>query len=128
MRTVVAALAVLMLTAACTGGDGAGDRSVVVEGYVHAGPTCPVVQDPPDPNCADRPVPGAQLEIWDAGDGVLETVATADDGTFSVLLAPGSYTLVPQPVDGLLGTAERQSFDVAETPVALDVAYDTGIR
>jgi hypothetical protein len=52
------------------------------------------------------------------------------DGTFAVSLAAGSYTLVPQPVEGLMGTPQPMPFVVeggkAEPP--LEVAYDTGIR
>ncbi len=42
-------------------------------------------------------------------------------------LPEGSYILVPQQVEGLLGTAMMQGLEVP-SPVILDVAYDTGIR
>ena len=40
------------------------------------------------------------------------------------------YTLTPQPVNGLLGTAPPLKFTVSATgsSVGLDVTYDTGIR
>ena len=42
---------------------------------------------------------------------------------------PGDYTLEPQPVEGLMGTAQPMPFTVADGAVTwLDVAYDTGIR
>jgi len=51
------------------------------------------------------------------------------DGTFVVELSPGSYTFMPQPVEGLMGTAPEQEVVVGTTPVTgLDFAYDTGIR
>ncbi|MDX1449737.1 MAG: carboxypeptidase-like regulatory domain-containing protein [Acidimicrobiia bacterium] len=106
-------------------------RGVTVEvtGYVHAGPVCPVAQDPPDPGCEDRPVEGAVLAVTDT-DGVLVTEAVTDaTGQFSLTLEPGEYVLVPQPVEGLLGTAEPQELSVVVgAEIALDVAYDTGIR
>jgi hypothetical protein len=98
-----------------------------MSGYVHAGPTCPVVQDPPDPECADRPV-AAQLLVQDGAETIGE-IRSAADGHFTTQLPAGTYTLVPQPVEGLMGTAEAQSFTVgpAVSP-ELDIAYDTGIR
>jgi hypothetical protein len=99
-----------------------------ISGYVHAGPTCPVMTDPPDPACADRPVDGAALHILDARGEIVASVATGVDGTFTALLDPGTYTLVPQPADGLLGTADPQTLTVSGNVTGLDVAYDTGIR
>lgn len=103
-------------------------NTVPVEGFVHAGPTCPVLRDPPDPDCADRPVSGAELHIRDASGELVSTVTTSEDGTFVALLPPGTYTLEPQPVDGLTGTAAPHTFAVGTRIVELDVAYDTGIR
>ena len=67
-----------------------------VTGSVLAGPTCPVVTDPPDPACDDRTIAGARIVVLDVdvdGDEVV-VAATGEDGTFSVELAPGSYQLV----------------------------------
>jgi hypothetical protein len=97
---------------------------------VTAGPTCPVETDPPNPACAERPVSGAELVILDR-DGTEVARATAgEDGTFMIQLAAGRYRLVPQPVDGLMGTAQPVDFEVeAGQPVTgLLVSYDTGIR
>lgn len=100
-----------------------------VAGYVHAGPICPTVQNPPDPACEDRAVDGAVLAVYDAdGDFVMDVESNAD-GSFAFELPAGTYTLVPQPVEGLMGTAGEQTFTVLATGTAdLDVAYDTGIR
>jgi hypothetical protein len=101
-----------------------------VTGTVLAGPTCPVVTDPPDPSCADRPVEGAEL-IVTTQDGVEVDRVTSDaDGHFSLTLAPGAYRLVPQSVEGLMGTAEPMDLAVELGMPALDLAvgYDTGIR
>ncbi len=98
----------------------------LVSGYVHAGPTCPVVRFPPDPACEDLPVPGAVLVVEGAAE--VKQLEANDEGRFEVGLPNGSYLLVPRPHDGLLGTAPPQEFVVEGEPVELDVAYDTGIR
>ena len=95
-----------------------------------AGPTCPVVTDPPDPDCADRPVAGAVLVILDADGDEAARVTSAPDGTFAAALEPGGYRIVPQPVEGLMGTASELdvTVEVGEPSVELSIAYDTGIR
>ncbi|MDH4334027.1 MAG: carboxypeptidase-like regulatory domain-containing protein [Chloroflexota bacterium] len=101
-----------------------------VRGSVSAGPTCPVVTDPPDPACADRPVAGAVLVITDLDDVEIARVTSGANGEFSVDLPSGAYRLVPQSVDGLMGTAARMDFGVEAEgpPTELLVSYDTGIR
>jgi predicted small secreted protein len=135
-RPAILAL-VLLATAASACGTAPGGGGTVtpmgpgytVSGYAHAGPTCPVAQDPPDPACIDRPVAGAGLLVRTAAGVVSAEVTTTADGTFTVTLPPGSYTLVPQPVEGLLGTADEQDFQVVDGPLSgVDVSYDTGIR
>ena len=87
---------------------------------------------PPDPACADRPVAGAVIVIRDAGGAEVARATTADDGTFLVgVPGGGSWTVEPQPAEGLLGTAPATVVEVADAPAAwaaVDVAYDTGIR
>lgn len=124
------ALGLLVLATACLGSPSTPPADASVRGVVLAGPTCPVVTDPPDPSCADRPVEGAVLVVT-TPDGEEVGRATSDaDGAFELALAPGTYRLVPQPVEGLMGTAEEVEFTVlADAPaVELTVAYDTGIR
>lgn len=125
----------LVVLAACGGGEDAGTPvtstppGFVVSGYVHAGPTCPVVHTPPDPACADRPVEDAVVRVVDADGGFVAEIQTGEDGTFSVVLPSGSYTFVPQPVEGLIGTAAEVDVVVGGGPVdGVDIAYDTGIR
>jgi hypothetical protein len=97
---------------------------------VVAGPTCPVVTDPPDPNCADRPVAGAVLVVTYL-DGTEVGRATSDaEGAAAIALAPGAYRLDPQPVEGLMGTPQPMEFSVEWGMLIpqLTVSYDTGIR
>ena len=103
-----------------------------IAGRAVAGPVCPVERIPPDPACADRPVADAVIVIRDAGGAEVARAATAVDGTFLVgVPGGGSWTVEPQPVAGLLGTAPATMVEVADGPSAwsaVDVAYDTGIR
>jgi hypothetical protein len=69
------------------------------------------------------------LVVVDAEGAEVARLESAADGTFSAEVAAGSYTLVPQPVEGLMGTAGPQEFTVAAgQATTLDIAYDTGIR
>ncbi|MCA1588390.1 MAG: carboxypeptidase-like regulatory domain-containing protein [Chloroflexi bacterium] len=107
----------------------ADDATGTLAGKVVAGPVCPVVRDPPDPGCADRPVPDATLMIEAAGGGDAVPVTSDEGGLFEIYLPPGDYVLEPQPVDGLMGTAAAQPFQIeANRTIELSVVYDTGIR
>ena len=126
-------LAFVVTLAAC-GGTGTADTTTTaigfpVSGYAHAGPVCPVEQSPPDPACADRPVSDALIVVQDRLGRRVAEVRTTAEGAFSVVLPPGEYTLIPQPVEGLLGTAAAQDVVVETGPVeGIDFSYDTGIR
>jgi hypothetical protein len=99
-----------------------------VAGRVAAGPTCPV-ERPGDSSCQPRPVAGAVLVVTGAGGTEVARVTADADGLFRVDLQPGDYTLVPQPSEGLLGTAQPVPFTVAQgSPTFLEIDYDTGIR
>src|SRR5688572_10042293 len=80
-----------------------------IRGVVTAGPVCPAVTDPPDPpdpSCEDRPVAGAELLIRDESGAEVARVRSEEDGSFSASVpAAGRYSLIPQPIEGLLGTA-----------------------
>jgi hypothetical protein len=101
-----------------------------VHGTVAAGPTCPVERDPPDPDCAARPVVGAVLVFTDADGTEVARATSAADGTFTVELAPGAYRVTAGPVEGLIGTPAPMDVEVeAGQPMTeLQVSYDTGIR
>ncbi len=126
MKSVIVLTLLAVVVTACSG-TSPDVRVFPVDGFVHAGPTCPVEQNPPDPACADRPVPDAELVVLDDVGNEVARVRSDAAGRFRLDLPAGKYTLVPQPVEGLLGTAAEFDFAVpAAAP--LDVAYDTGIR
>jgi hypothetical protein len=100
-----------------------------VRGTVTAGPTCPVVTEPPTPGCEERPVAGAVLVFTDTAGAEVARVTSAADGSFSVELAPGGYRLTAEPVKGLMGTPAPMDVQVeAGGRTELQVSYDTGIR
>jgi hypothetical protein len=127
MQIAVLALVVLML-AACEPADP--DARSALQVAVLAGPTCPVVSDPPDPDCDDRPVEGAEIIVQDEEGTEVLRMATDAAGTAAVELPPGRYRLVPQPVEGLMGTAPPVTVTVLSGVDAelVTIAYDTGIR
>lgn len=93
-----------------------------------AGPTCPVEQVPPDPNCAPRPVAGAIITMLDAK-GESTGVVTDAAGTARVALRPGDYVVQAQAVEGLMGIPEPVKVTVvAGTMTPVSLAFDTGIR
>jgi hypothetical protein len=124
-------LAIGLTQAGCGGrlatAPGAPDTGI--SGTATAGPVCPVERNPPDPNCAARPVVGATIVIRDASGAQVAVAITGADGRYFVALAPGGYVLDPQPVQGLLGTAPKQPADVTSGSITdVPLVYDTGIR
>lgn len=101
---------------------------MVVSGVAVAGPVCPVETTPPDPACAAEPVAGARLIVIDLNGAEVASAVTGADGAFELHVAPGTYSLISQPVEGLMGVAQPQEFTVGETPVEITLSYDTGIR
>jgi hypothetical protein len=101
-----------------------------VRGVVVAGPTCPVETIPPHSGCGERFVDGAVLIFQDAAGAEVARATSTAAGTFHIALAPGSYRVIPQPVEGLIGTAAELAFSVelGEPMTELTIAYDTGIR
>ena len=134
MRTLAACLIAVVLTACGStadngNGNGGSVERFAVSGVALSGPHCPVVQNPPDPQCADRPVADAEIVITNATGDRVDSVRTDADGRFTIPLPAGDYTFTPQPVDGLMGTPSAQSFNAAvASAITLSFDYDTGIR
>lgn len=128
MRTVIS-IAVLFVVAACSPQPGAAHHRV--DGRAVAGPTCPVEPASPQPGqCEPKPLAGATLIINDADGKRVASVVTADDGSWQASLGDGSYTVDPQPVEGMMGTGQPVDFTVSDSQPAdpIVVEYDTGMR
>jgi hypothetical protein len=94
-----------------------------------AGPQCPVQKLPPDPGCEDLPVEGAEIVLTQAGSDIEIPVFTDVNGHISIGLEPGTWIITPQPVEGLLGTAEATEVTIRSQRITEVLAgYDTGIR
>jgi hypothetical protein len=73
---------------------------------------------------------GAEILVLNTAGDKVARVVSDEAGDIHVSLAPGRYRMVPQPVEGLMGTAPEQELTVADgEPVDdLVITYDTGIR
>ena len=101
-----------------------------VRGTVLLGPTCPVMREPPDPNCADKPYATIVqvIAIGSPKSSPFATVETDKEGRYKVMLPPGEYAL--QPVGGSVMPRCGTKNVTIEPDVILetDLSCDTGIR
>ena len=121
-------LIVLVLLAGCDGPAPAADATLQVEAL--AGPTCPVETDPPDPDCAPRPVADAPIVVTSADGGqVVAEGGTDANGRLTLGLPAGDYLVTAGPVEGLMAAPAPVpvSVSVGESS-EIQLAYDTGIR
>jgi hypothetical protein len=99
-----------------------------VNGVVMVGPTCPVIQNPPQSGCEDRPL-STLIAIFKKSDPVHAYVLTRSDkeGKFSAALSPGEY---------IIGAGESQMPTCPQTPIevqtdkyiSVTISCDSGIR
>ena len=136
LRQVIAAGLVVALVLGCRGpaaspnpsataSEGAGGR---LEVTLTSGPTCPVEQNPPDPNCAARPVANEVVTVSTGGTEVARGRTDAQ-GRIAFGLAPGEYTVTGLNETGFMGPPAPETVLIgAAAVVTLDLEYDTGIR
>ena len=94
-----------------------------------AGPVCPVERNPPDPNCAARPVAGAMIVIRDAGGAQIAQLTSDAKGHATTDLPPGSYVIEAMPAAGLMGTPQPLTVQLTDAASGIvTLSYDTGIR
>lgn len=101
-----------------------------ITGTVLLGPTCPVMRDPPDPQCADKPYQ-TTVQVFYKNSGSASPFAslqTNKAGQFSFSLPPGEYILKALGGNTLPRCADQ---DVTVRPnimVSANISCDTGIR
>jgi|GEM_PF-3307106 len=98
-----------------------------VTGVAMLGPTCPVMTDPPDPSCADRPYQGTFEIVSRTGAGGL-AVSTDASGSFSAKLAPGDYTITLVNESAMPSMSPTDFTVVAGEWTELTLSLDSGIR
>jgi len=99
-----------------------------VEGTVYLGPTCPVVRDPPDPECNDKPYATAIL-IYRTGATTPFVIGNSNEqGVFRFSLPPGSYTLIAKSGTTLPYCSETSVAVVPDEYTEAFISCDTGIR
>lgn len=120
------------LLVSCGSGSGAGDAqdpTAKFEITAVAGPVCPAETDPPSPECAAQPVENAVIIIETADADEIARGTTNADGVVTIDVAPRELSIVPQPVEGYMGTAGSVTVTALDgQTVQVVVDYDTGIR
>lgn len=101
-----------------------------ISGTVLLGPTCPVMRNPPDPQCADKPY-ATSLEVTTVdGTKVITRFSSDTQGKFKVNVPPGEYIIRSIPTNNFYprcGTSETIRVKLHEFTNA-PVSCDTGIR
>lgn len=98
-----------------------------IEGRVTLSPTCPVESTPPDPSCAPKPyaTPVSVLR----GTEVVATMQTAENGSFTFKVAPGTYSVSASGGSPLPMCSEVMSVTIGVDEVkTVDISCDSGIR
>jgi len=100
-----------------------------IRGAVLLGPTCPVVRNPPDPQCADRPYQ-TQVSIFSATDPThpISVMQSDKKGAFAFSVAPGEYVVSAAGGKTLPRCSSVNSTVPPAAYVEANVSCDTGIR
>lgn len=98
-----------------------------VSGTILRGPICPVVKDPPDEKCADQPVFEDFIVKDVAGINEVAWFSTRRDGSFTVTLSAGEYSIESATPLGPGIQAHLIEVRANETS-EYTITFDTGIR
>lgn len=99
-----------------------------VRGTISLGPTCPVMRDPPDPQCADKPYATSIVARGTEANANAYVGRSNTSGAFELTLPPGSYTLTAGG-DTMLPRCNPVVVTVAASGyTTTTISCDTGIR
>ncbi len=98
-----------------------------ITGTVLLGPTCPVVRNPPDPQCADKPYAVALIATAQNGNSV--QFNSSSSGTFRVTLPPGTYSVSSAGTNFYPRCSSNGTITVLPNAfTTTTISCDTGIR
>lgn len=118
----------VVATTTSGGGRGILPYNSGVKGSVLLGPTCPVMRDPPDPQCADKPYE-TTITVRRASSGLTFAVKKSDvNGAFEFSLPPGQYTLSASGGKMLPRCNDENVTVGASSYTTVNISCDTGIR
>lgn len=101
-----------------------------ISGTVLLGPTCPVIRDPPDSECSDKPYATALVLTTSDQARVIKEFRSEESGKFSVQVDPGEYAIRSAAASNILpycsssGAIKVNASAYTQTTVHCD----TGIR
>jgi hypothetical protein len=99
-----------------------------VRGIITIGPTCPVEQMPPDPQCAPKPYPTVITVYPKNGSVAAAMVAPDAFGSYTVILPPGDYILSPKGGNPYPRCAPADVVVTAGSFSTINLSCDSGIR
>jgi hypothetical protein len=112
---------------------GSGDETNVtsgIAGIVLLGPTCPVVQAPPDPQCADRPFATSLVLTSMDGSQIVKEFSSDAQGKFQISAPPGNYLVRSAPGGPVMPSCfKNEEIEVTANSYTQTIVYcDSGIR
>ncbi len=100
-----------------------------ITGSISIGPTCPVQKNPPDPQCADKPYQATLIIKPADGQKEVARVTSNPDGTFRIIVVPGSYLIVPAHGAAMYPQGQSQQVTVSSGVFTHNsISFDSGIR
>ncbi len=100
-----------------------------ITGTVLLGPTCPVVRNPPDPQCADKPYQTKLIITTPDETEVVAQFTSDSKGVFKVAVPPGEYIIRSAPTTNIYPRCTSDTIVVtSDTYVETAISCDTGIR
>ena len=110
--------------------DSVGEVWGTIYGVVMLGPTCPVVMDPPDPKCADKPYQTRLVVTTPDQANVIKEFNSDAQGKFYVELPLGEYAIRSAAAANILPycTTREPIIVPANDSASVTVYCDSGIR
>ncbi|OGZ42072.1 MAG: hypothetical protein A3C80_01490 [Candidatus Ryanbacteria bacterium RIFCSPHIGHO2_02_FULL_45_43] len=103
------------------------DGTSGVKGTILLGPTCPVMREPPEPECSDKPIQGAFIVQNVIGSAEYARFRTDTNGRFLVHLPAGEYSIIWENPLGPGIQGHLVNVIAGETS-EYTITFDTGIR